>query len=282
MNQLQPKWEALSSIYSVREKPSKTYHWATFVVSNMLAEIPYNILSGTLFFFPWYFGVGFFQPFSSTEQNSRGIYQWLMLMLFEMWWSTFGQAMAALSPNAQTASVLTTLFASFVITFNGVLQPLKALVEFWHWMYYLSPYTYLIGGLTANAISGTEVTCSATELNIFNPPSGQTCQQFAGSFVQFAGNILNPDATANCEYCRYSVGDQYLTTVNMSFSDRWRNLGFMIVYIAFNAACAFLFFYLTKVARLNLAGLRRVGRKSAAAKSESSSSSTTEPEKEKK
>lgn len=46
--------------------------------------------------------------------------------------------MAALSPSAEVAATFTTLFASFVITFNGVLQPVSQLVGFWHWMYDLS------------------------------------------------------------------------------------------------------------------------------------------------
>jgi ABC-type multidrug transport system permease subunit len=278
MNQLQPKWEALASLYSVREKPSKIYGWSTFVLSNIVVEIPYNFVTGSLFFIGWYFGVGFSQPFSGSESNNRGIYQWLMIMLFEMWWSTFGQAMAALASSAEVASTFTTLFASFVITFNGVLQPLSALVQFWHWMYYLSPFTYLIGGLVANSISGTTVVCAPSELNIFNPPSGQTCQSFAGAFVEVSGKLLNPEATSNCEYCRYSVGDQYLHTLNMSLDDRWRNFGFMWVYILFNAFCVFLFFYLTKVARFNTMELAAKFSKKTA-KTESESSSMTETEK---
>lgn len=231
-----------------------------------------------LFFIGWYFGVGFPQPFSASEANNRGIYQWLMIMLFEMWWSTFGQTMAALAPGSEVASTFTTLFASFVITFNGVLQPLSALVQFWHWMYYLSPFTYLIGGLVANSISGTTVTCSTSELNVFNPPFGQTCKSFAGAFVEFSGKILNPEATSNCEYCRYSVGDQYLNTLNMNFDDRWRNFGFMCVYILFNASCVFLFFYLTRVARFNMMELAAKFSKMVPG-TESGKSSITEQEK---
>jgi ATP-binding cassette subfamily G (WHITE) protein 2 (SNQ2) len=243
-----------------------------------VAEIPYNFGAGTLFFIAWYFAVGFWKPFGGSTMNNRGIYEWLMIMVFEMWWSTFGQAIAALSPNAQTASIFTTLFASFVITFSGVLQPLGALVKFLHWMYYLSPYTWLIGGLTSNVISGTTVNCSGTELNIFNPPSGQTCQQFAGSFLEFSGKLLNPNATSSCEYCRYSVGDQYLRTLNMSFDDRWRNLGFICAYVIFNTVAAFGFFYLTKVAKVNVMTLAMKFRRTTP--STDNGSSITEPEKE--
>ena len=195
MNQLQPHWESLTSLYSVRERPSKMYHWSTFILSNIVTEVPFNLVAGTLFFLPWYFPVGFWHDFDESDRASRGAYQWLMIMLFEMWWSTFGQAMAALSPNAQTATTFSTLFGSFVLTFNGVLQPLRQLTKFWHWMYYLSPFTWLISGLMSNATSGTKITCSATEINIFNPPDGQTCLQYAGAFIKNAGEIYNPNAT---------------------------------------------------------------------------------------
>jgi ABC-type multidrug transport system permease subunit len=252
MNQLQPRWEALCSLYSVREKPSKMYHWSTFVLSNVLAEIPYNIVGGTLFFIPWYFVIGFEKGMAHDHQNLRGFYEWLMIMLFQLWWSTFGQMIAAASPNAQTAAVLTTVTSSFVINFCGVLQPIFALIKFWHWMYYLSPYTWLIAGVMENSLGGIEVTCSAKELVSFNPPSGQTCLQYAGVFVEAAGKLINPSATAACQYCKYSSGDQYLATVNMRYSDRWRNLGFICAYIIFNIALTLLLFYLTKIANLNI------------------------------
>jgi len=116
------------------------------------------------------------------------------------------------------------------------------------------------------------VTCDQSELNIFNPPTGETCQSFAGAFVEVTGKLLNPDATSACEYCRYSVGDQYLQTLNMSFDDRWRNFGFMCVYIVFNAALCFAFFYLTKVASINTMKLAaKLSKKTKTTKRESSS-----------
>ena len=251
MNQLQPQFETLTSLYSARERPAKMYHWSIYILSNIFTEIPFNIVAGTFFFLPWYFAVGFWHGFSESDRASRGAYQWLMIMVFEMWWSTFGQAMAAMSPNAQTAATFTTVFASFVISFNGVLQPLRQLPSFWHWMYYLSPYTWLISGLMSNATSGTKITCTAAEINVFRPPDGQTCMQYAGEFIKMAGEIYNPDSTTHCEYCRYSVADQYLASVNMGYADRWRNFGFLCVYIIFNATMVFLAFWITKVATFN-------------------------------
>jgi hypothetical protein len=48
-------------------------------------------------------------------------------------------------------------------------------------------------------------------------------------------------------YCRYKDSDEYLMALNMHYSDRWRNVGLLAIYIVFNMALAFLFFFLTKV-----------------------------------
>ncbi|OAP58970.1 hypothetical protein AYL99_06267 [Fonsecaea erecta] len=255
MNQFQPQFSSLAKMFTERENPSGTYHWSVFVLANLVTEILFNILAGTLFFFPWYFPIGFSRGWmgSTAGDGGRGFYMWLLLMTYEMWISTFGVAIASLAPNPQTAAVLTTVFASFVVAFNGVLQPLSQLPRFWHFMYHASPYTYLMSGYISNAIHGTRVVCTAQEINVFQPPLGQTCMEYAGAFVQQQfGYLLNPDAMSNCQYCRYSSGDQYLVTRNMDYGDRWRNFGLMCVYISFNAGIAFPLFYLAKIATVDM------------------------------
>ncbi|KIW89038.1 uncharacterized protein Z519_10523 [Cladophialophora bantiana CBS 173.52] len=251
MNQFQPQFSSLAKLFTERENPSGMYHWSVFVLSNLLTEITFNILAGTLFFFPWYFAIDFSQGWvdGTAGKGGRGFYMWLLLMAYEMWISTFGVAIASLAPNSQTAAVLTTVFASFVVAFNGVLQPLSQLPQFWHFMYHASPYTYLMSGYISNVIHGTRIICASQEINVFQPPLGQTCMKYAGPFIQQEfGYLSNPDAISNCQYCRYSTGDQYLVTRNMDYGDRWRNFGLMCVYNTFNAGIAFPLFYLAKVA----------------------------------
>jgi len=254
MNQLQPRFAELAQIYVVREKPSQVYHWTTFILSALLAEMPYNIIAGTLFFLPWFNAVNFYRYWpETTSKSTRGFYMWLMLMFFEMWVSTFGQAIAALAPNPQTASSLTTLFAAFVILFCGIFQPYNQLISFWHWIYRVSPYTYIVSGLISTALHGVPVNCAPHEMTHFSPPSGQTCGEYAGAFSRIRGNLLNPGARENCTYCRYKDGDEYLATLNMNYGDHWRNTGLLAAYVAFNMAMAFLFFYLSKASHRKLA-----------------------------
>lgn len=83
-------------------------------------------------------------------------------------------------------------------------------------MYRVSPLTYLVAGITATGLHGRAIVCSDAELSIFNPPTGLTCGAYLEQFVTAAGGQLyNPTATSNCEYCQLSNADQYLAASNI-------------------------------------------------------------------
>ncbi len=82
-------------------------------------------------------------------------------------------------------------------------------------------------------VSGLVIKCQSDEFAIFNPPSGETCQQWAGAFVDANGGYLNnPNATSSCQYCQYSVGDEYYTPLNISFDNRWRDAFILFAYFS--------------------------------------------------
>lgn len=94
-------------------------------------------------------------------------------------------------------------------------------------MYYINPFNYLIGGLVNTVLWDVEVECNPEEYGVFSPPAGQTCEAYMQPFLQQnPGYLRNPQANANCEYCPYSRGDQYLQTLNLgNRSDGWRDIG---------------------------------------------------------
>ncbi|OLL26317.1 Brefeldin A resistance protein [Neolecta irregularis DAH-3] len=251
MNQLVPQFIEIRSLFEVREKPSKTYSWWAFALSAMVVEIPYQIVTGTLYFVCWYWTVGFQRTI--PDAFSRGWYMWLMMMLFELYFTTFGQAVAAAAPNTQTASILTTLLFSFVLIFNGVMQPPSKLVRFWQWMYKVSPFTYLIESMMTNVVHGVQVRCRSMELNIIQPPAGQTCGEYLDLFISMvqSGSVYNPADTSNCEFCRYGSSDEYLSTIGMSFNHRWQNVAILAGYITFNIFATILLFYIFQVHQWN-------------------------------
>ena len=67
-----------------------------------------------------------------------------------MYYTTIGQAVASMSATAEIAGILFTFLFSFVLIFNGVLQPYWQL-GWWQWMYRASPYTYLIEALVSQS-----------------------------------------------------------------------------------------------------------------------------------
>jgi ATP-binding cassette subfamily G (WHITE) protein 2 (SNQ2) len=143
-NQLQVPFIHIRSIYEIRERPSHMYSWTALVTSQILAELPWNMLGSTvslipispvsvhlltrlqIFFFCWYWTVGF--------ASSRAGFTYLLIgICLPIYYTTIGQAIAAMSPNAEIAALLFSFLFSFVLTFNGVLQPFRAL-GWWQWM----------------------------------------------------------------------------------------------------------------------------------------------------
>ena len=61
------------------------------------------------------------------------------------------------------------------------------------------------------------------------------------------GSIYNPDATSDCQYCTISNADQFLSSVSMSYTTRWRDYGIGFSYIVFNIFMAVLLYYLIRV-----------------------------------
>ncbi|QRV75743.1 ABC-2 type transporter [Ceratobasidium sp. AG-Ba] len=204
--QLQAEFINFRNIYEYREKQSKMYSWIPLVTSSLLVELPFNIFGSVLFYFCWYWTVGF-----SSDANRAG-YMWLILCIcFPLYYTTFSQAVAAMAPNAMISGLLFSFLFSFVITFNGILQPYSQLISFWKWMYRLSPFTYLAEGMVADGLGGLATQCSPAEIQTLTPPSGQTCQQYMDQFISRAGGyLLNGSDTSNCQFCTQSSADTYL------------------------------------------------------------------------
>ncbi|GAA6016702.1 hypothetical protein JCM11491_000212 [Sporobolomyces phaffii] len=233
--QLQPKYLGLRQLYTAREKPSRMYHWSTLVFSSVIVEMPFNIIAGTLFFVCWYWTVGL-----PSGANRAGYAYLVYAILFELYYASFAQFVASFSPNAMAASVLYSSFFSFVIIFNGVVQPVSQLPYFWRsWMYHLSPFTYLIDALVSNALGGVTIRCKQDQFQVLNPPANEQCVNWLQPYTQTYGGYAEVLQNGDCGYCTYATGDQFLSTVGMSYSHRWRNVGFLCAYIVFNIVAVF-------------------------------------------
>jgi len=115
-------------------------------------------------------------------------------------------------------------------------------------MYWINPSQWWISGVLAATLHGIPIECTASETAVFDAPAGQTCQSYAGAFAQTAGGyLLNPSDTNGCMYCPYTVADQYLSTLNISANDKWRDFGIFLIFVFTNYFLVYFFIYTVRI-----------------------------------
>ena len=251
VQQIMPRFVAQRALYEVRERPSKTYSWVPFMLSNILVEIPYQVVAAILVYIAWYFSV------FGTDNSLNA--SWTMLaftLVFYAYTASFAFMIIAPLPDAPTAGPIAALLFSLMLTFSGVLQKPSALPSFWKFMWRVSPFTYMVGGWAAAGINGNPINCADNELAFFNPPSNATCATYLQPYFEGGalGKLLNPTATAGCQYCPLQSADQFLALSDIYPSDIYRNLGISYAYVVFNAFAAVGLYYLFRVRKFSVVG----------------------------
>ncbi|KAL3491060.1 ABC-2 type transporter-domain-containing protein [Aspergillus germanicus] len=237
--QIMPMFVPQRSLYETRERPSKIYHWTTFLFSNILVEAGWNTLMSVLIYICWYYPIGFVANTAVEDREVRGLLVFLFLWMFMLFTSTFSHFAITWVPNAEIGGVIASLLWLFCLVFCGVAIPKSDFPTFWKWMHPVSPGTYLVGGVMSAALAGSNITCTGIELLSISPPWNLTCGEFLDPFAtETGGNLLNPDATDMCRYCVISTADQFLSRFDIYYEDAWRNFGVFWVYILFNVAAA--------------------------------------------
>ncbi|KAI9654787.1 MAG: hypothetical protein M1821_005781 [Bathelium mastoideum] len=234
--QVEPKYD-LSRLIFYRESAAKAYKQIPFALSMVLAEMPYSVLCAVGFFLPIYYVPGF-QPASS-----RAGYQFFMILIVEIFSVTLGQMISAITPSTFIAVLLNPFLIIVFSLFCGVTIPKPQIPGFWRaWLYQLDPFTRLVGGMVVTELHDLPVVCKPDEFNTFPPPPGQNCGSYMAPFFANGGlgYIADNSSTTSCDYCAYSVGDQFYQGFDLSFSHRWRDLGILAAFIGSNLILLFL------------------------------------------
>ena len=134
------------------------------------------------------------------------------------------------------------------LTMGRVLAGPTALPGFWVFMYYVSPFTYLVDGMLSTGLANTNVTCSDIEFRTLEPAFNQNCGDYLTPYFDvFGGYLQNPNATEKCSLCPQSETNTYLHLLNSDYSHRWRNFGIMWGFIGFNVCAALFLYWLARV-----------------------------------
>ena len=133
-------------------------------------------------------------------------------------------------------------------TLSSVLASPTALPGFWIFMYYLSPFTYLISGMLSTGLANTNVVCSSIEYLHFAAPNGSTCGSYMQSYIEnFGGYVLDPAATTDCSFCAIGSTNVFLSSISSHYEQRWRNFSIMWAFIGFNVVAAVAIYWLARV-----------------------------------
>ena len=251
LQQSLPHFVTQRALYEARERPSKTYSWQVFMLSNIIVELPWNTLMAIIIFFCYYYPIGMYRnaiPMNQTYE--RGGLMFLLVWDFLIFTSTFTDLVIAGVEMAETAGNIGNLLFSFSLIFCGVLAGPNVLPRFWIFMYRVSPFTYLVDGMLSTGLANNYVKCSDIEFVNFNPPAPKTCSDYMAIHINTSGGYLtNGNATSNCEFCPASDTNVFLQLLSSSYSTRWRNFGIMWAFIIFNVVGALFLYWLARVPR---------------------------------
>ncbi|KAI5799098.1 ABC-2 type transporter-domain-containing protein [Peziza echinospora] len=231
ISQVEPMYDNARRIF-YREQSSKMYSHYVFSLAQVIAEMPYSILCAFCFYVTLYFPPGL-----STVADRAG-YQFFIILIMEVFSVTLGQMLAALTPNAFIASLLNPFITIILSLFCGVTVPKPNMPAGWrYWIYELNPYTRVISGMIVTELHDLPVICNRKELASFTPPMGETCESYLQEFLSYAPGYLKnvtDSASDMCHYCAFTSGSDFLHNLELSWHDRWRDLGLLIMFCVSN------------------------------------------------
>ncbi|KAH7396729.1 ABC-2 type transporter-domain-containing protein [Phaeosphaeria sp. MPI-PUGE-AT-0046c] len=227
VQQIMPHFVTQRSLYEIRERPSKTYSWKAFMISNIIVELPWNSLMAVLIFFCWYYPIGLYRNAEPTDAVTlRGFQLFLFVWMFLIFTSTFTHMVIAGVESAENGGNIANLMFTLCLLFCGVLAQPSDFPRFWIFMYRLSPFTYLVSGMLSVGIANSFVTCADRELVKFEPANGATCGKYMEAYQKvLGGQLVDPNATSNCQFCSIQDTNVFLASISSDYKQAWRNFG---------------------------------------------------------
>lgn len=117
---IMPRFLENRDLYESHERPSRTYSWQVFLLSNILVELPWQTVLAVIQFTTWYYPLGMYRVASdANELSGRGGLIFLIIWSSMTFSSTFSQMFATIMPDAATGINVSTLLFSLSLIFCG-------------------------------------------------------------------------------------------------------------------------------------------------------------------
>jgi ATP-binding cassette subfamily G (WHITE) protein 2 (SNQ2) len=239
---IQNVWFSKWAIFEARER-NGIYDYKALLAALMIVEVPWQIITYTLAFLCTYWTVG------SPNTPSAGGFVYFMFLILSFFGTGFSHLMAAVFPNATLAGYANSLFWVALTVFSGTLVPHASMNSFYKpWIFWVDPMRYFLGATVSTVVHNVEAKCNGDDLTYFDPPSLQTCGEYAADFLsQHAGYLVDPQATESCAYCKFNTGDDYSKTLDYYYDDRWRDWAVLLGWTLVNLFGIWLFTWLYRV-----------------------------------
>jgi ATP-binding cassette subfamily G (WHITE) protein 2 (SNQ2) len=118
-------------------------------------------------------------------------------------------------------------------------------------LYWINPFTYLLGGLITAVIEDQSVVCKEEDLYFLSPPVNETCGSYLSSWASSARvQVLNPSDNENCRLCQYTTGNQYLEEFRLGDGQNggiWGNWGIFVLFTLSSLSLVYFTTWATKV-----------------------------------
>ena len=164
-----------------RHRAAGMYQPSAIARALTLAEIPFIIVTSTVFVVMFYFILGF-----STDPDKFFLFYLLTTLAFAAF-TYIGQMFVALLRDAETAQVLGGLFISQTAMFAGILIRPSDIPAFWLFMYWITPGHYIFEGIFMSQYNGDNTVIEASPGSPFfmsledcrsGPPCSGTAEQW--------------------------------------------------------------------------------------------------------
>lgn len=117
---IMPHFLESRTLYETRERPSRTYSWTVFVLSNILAELPWHTILAVIQYMTWYYPLGMNRNGHTTHQRTeRAGLMFFLIWSFMEYSSTFSHMLGTIMPDAATGINISALLYGLSLIFCG-------------------------------------------------------------------------------------------------------------------------------------------------------------------
>lgn len=118
--QTMPQFLLQRQQYEGRERSSRIYSWYTFLLANMVVELPWSTIASLLVFVPFYYLVGMNNNATQTDAvTERGGLMFLLTWSFLIFESTFADMVIAGVETSEVGAVLALFLFAMSLIFSG-------------------------------------------------------------------------------------------------------------------------------------------------------------------